>query len=106
MHESLNESYRLGSSSWKIILKDIKEFGDRPGGWEVNMKNGTATQYFYNEGEEERKIVLSNPDDNDIILVELLDDNDNILDDNRWDAEGLSADEISSDAFRQVDCDL
>ena len=113
VNESINEAYRVGVRNWKNILKDIKNDGGYS--WSVNMKQGTATQYFNNEDEldedsedelKERSIVLSNPGDNDYIEVTLYDEEGNVLDSNEWDAEGLSADEVMMDAFRQVDCDL
>jgi len=121
----LNEAARMGSSSWKAILQDLEDYESGPGyGWDVNMKARTATQYYsksevmsndedYDEDSDEtlaedddRKLVLSCPSYNYYILVQILDGDDNVLDETEWDAEGLSAGEISMDAFREVDYKL
>lgn len=111
---AINEAARMGSSSWKSILQDIDDYYSGPGLWDVDMKARTAKQYFYkgecggDEGDEdeERVLVMSCPRYNEYINVELFDGDGNLLDSNEWDAEGLSAGEITSDAFHEVDCEL
>lgn len=100
VRESLNEAYRMGGSRWSDVLRDIKDESN----WYVRGKK--AKHFFNNDEDEERVLVLSCPSDNEYILVELTDVKGQVFDDNLWDAEGLSAGEITMDAWQQVDTDL
>lgn len=89
--DNLNEAARVGRHSWRSILKDLRHEG-----WEID--GDYATQYF-GDGQE-IEITLGNMDE---IEYEVKNHRGKVVDSGSFDAEGLSAGELSSEVWEYVD---
>lgn len=87
----VNEAARVGRHSWKSVLKDLSHEG-----WEID--GDYATQYF-GDGQE-IEITLGSMGE---IEYEVKNHRGRVVDSGSFDAEGLSAGELSSEVWDYVD---
>ncbi len=93
----IGEAARVGSSSWKNILSDLKYDG-----WEINGK--VASKYIGDDEESEddlEKVEITNNGD-DYVQYTVYNTKGKVVNSGSFDAEGLSAGEINYDIWDYI----
>jgi hypothetical protein len=96
--EFLNEAARVGSSSWKNILADLKYDG-----WDINGK--VATKFINDDDDESEsdleKVEITN-DGDDYVQYTVYNTKGKVVNSGSFNAEGQSAGEINYDIWDYI----
>jgi len=92
----LSEAARVGRSSWSSILRDLRNYG-----WDIS--GDTAYKSYANNDDEERELQMTSRYGSDEVEYTVNDENGDEIDSGSFDAEGLSAGELDSEVWSNIE---